>query len=74
MKLKYAPYLELPGGLALQGATLVVIKPSADGASGCHTSRKETEAFVSGAFDGPFRFAAKALMKRRTYLLEMNGF
>ncbi|CAM0883140.1 unnamed protein product [Alopecurus aequalis] len=45
MKLKYAPYLELPGGLALQGA-----------------------------FDGPFRFAAKALMKRRTYLLEMNGF
>jgi hypothetical protein len=32
MKLKYAPYLELPGGLALQGATLVVIKPSADGA------------------------------------------
>jgi hypothetical protein len=32
MKLKYAPYLELPGGLALQGTTLVVIKPSADGA------------------------------------------
>ena len=74
MKLKYAPYLELPGGLALQGATLVVIKPSADGANGCHVSRKETEAFISGAFDGPFRFAAKALMKRRTYLLEMNGF
>uniref|UniRef100_A0ACD5WKL3 Uncharacterized protein n=1 Tax=Avena sativa TaxID=4498 RepID=A0ACD5WKL3_AVESA len=76
MKLKYAPYLELPGGLALQGATLVVIKPSADvsGTGGCHVSRKETEAFVSGAFDGPFRFAAKALMKRRTYLLEMNGF
>jgi hypothetical protein len=74
MKLKYAPYLELPGGLALQGATLVVIKPSADVTGGCHVSRKETEAFVSGAFDGPFRFAAKALMKRRTYLLEMNGF
>lgn len=74
MKLKYAPYLELPGGLALQGATLVVIRPSADGIGGCHVSRKETEAFVSGEFDGPFRFAAKALMKRRTYLLEMNGF
>lgn len=74
MKLKYAPYLELPGGLALQGATLVVIKPSTDGSGGGHSSRKETEAFVSGAFDGPFRFAVKALMKRRTYLLEMNGF
>ena len=74
MKLKYAPYLELPGGIALQGATLVVIKPSTDGSNGGHISRKETDAFISGAFDGPFRFAAKALMKRRTYLLEMNGF
>ncbi|KQK10260.1 F-box protein At5g46170 [Brachypodium distachyon] len=74
MKLKYAAYLELPDGLAMQGATLVVIKPSADGTSGGHSSRKETEAFVSDAFDGPFKFAAKALMKRRTYLLEMNGF
>lgn len=74
MKLKYAPYLELPGGMALQGATLVVIKPSNDGGSGGHNSRKETEAFVSSAFDEPFRFAVKALMKRRTYLLEMNGF
>ncbi|CAM0954906.1 unnamed protein product [Alopecurus aequalis] len=74
MKLKYAPYLELPGGIALQGATLVVIKPSVEGNNGGHISRKETDAFISGAFDGPFRFAAKALMKRRTYLLEMNGF
>lgn len=70
MKLKYAQYLELPGGLALQGATLLVIKPASHG----HGNRKEVEAFVSGAFDGPLRFAARALMKRRTYLLEMNGF
>lgn len=74
MKLKYAPYLELPGGIALQGATLVAIKPSTEGSNGGHVSRKETDAFISGAFDGPFKFAAKALMKRRTYLLEMNGF
>jgi hypothetical protein len=74
MKLKYDPYLELHGGLALQRATLVVIKPSPDCTGGCHASRKESEAFVSGAFVGPFRFVAKALMKRRTYLLEMNGF
>ncbi|XP_062224438.1 F-box protein At4g18380-like [Phragmites australis] len=74
IKLKYAPYLELPGGSALQGATLLVVKPANDGSSGGHGSRKEAEAFVSGAFDGPWRFAAKALMKRRTYLLEMNSF
>lgn len=74
MKLKYAQYLELPGGLALQGATLLVIRPASDGSSSGHGNRKELDAFVSGAFDGPLRFAAKALMKRRTYLLEMNGF
>ncbi|GJM92789.1 hypothetical protein PR202_ga09289 [Eleusine coracana subsp. coracana] len=71
MKLKYAPYLELPGGLALQGATLLIIKPIDHG---CSSSRKEAEAFVSGAFDGPLRYAVKALMKRRTHLLEMNSF
>jgi hypothetical protein len=74
IKLRYAPCLELPGGLALQGATLLVIKPAGDGSGGGHGGRKEAEPFVSGAFDGPLRFAVKALMKRRTYLLEMNGF
>jgi hypothetical protein len=71
MTLKYAPYLELPGGSALQGATLVVIKPADHGGSG---SQKEAEAFVAGAFEEPLRSAVKALMKRRTYLLEMNSF
>jgi hypothetical protein len=71
MKLKYAPYLELPGGLALQGATLLVIKPADHGSS---SSGKESEEFVSGAFDGLLTYAVKALMERRTYLLEMNSF
>ncbi|KAJ0975405.1 hypothetical protein J5N97_017370 [Dioscorea zingiberensis] len=74
MKLRYAPYLELPGGMGMQGATLVVIKPSIEGSNASNISRKETDAFVCGAFDGPFKAAVRALMKRRTYLLEMNGF
>jgi hypothetical protein len=53
---------------------LVAIKPSPDGSNGSHPNRKEADAFVFGAFDGPFKAAVKALMKRRTYLLEMNGF
>ncbi|KAI4962723.1 hypothetical protein ZWY2020_025893 [Hordeum vulgare] len=47
------------------GATLVAIKPSTEGSNCGHISRKETDAFISGAFDGLFKFAAKALMKRR---------
>ncbi|CAL9119750.1 unnamed protein product [Musa textilis] len=72
MKLRYAPYLELPEGMALQGATLVAIKLAEEGTSSGNCSRKDAEAFVCGAFDGPFQAAAKALLKRRTYLLEMN--
>ncbi|XP_072998232.1 F-box protein At4g18380-like [Typha latifolia] len=74
MKLRYSPYLELPDTMGLQGATLVAIKPSHEGGSGTYSSKKEIDTFVSGAFDGPFKIAVKALMKRRTYLLEMNGF
>jgi hypothetical protein len=68
MKLWYAPYLELPGGTGLKGATLVAIRPSEN------PVRKEAESFVSGAFDEPFKTATNLLVKRRTYLLEMNSF
>ncbi|KAJ3668997.1 hypothetical protein LUZ60_010947 [Juncus effusus] len=77
MKLRYCPYLDLPGNFGLQGATLVAIKPSCEGSnanSGNNVGKKENEGFVNGAFDGVFKLAVKALMKRRTYLLEMNGF
>eukprot|EP01018_Ginkgo_biloba_P034658 Gb_19868 [translate_table: standard] len=68
MKLWYAPYLELPCGLVLKGATLVAIRPSD------HPIRKETDGFLAGAFEEPFKTAASLLVKRRTYLLEMNSF
>jgi len=75
MKLRYAPVLELPGGMVMRGATLVAIRPSEDtGNINNSLSKKETETFVSGAFDEPLKAAVKALVKRRTYLLEMNGF
>lgn len=75
MKLRYAPLLELSDGTRIHGATLVVIKPVGDAAGvGGGAGRKELDEFVAGAFDGPFREAVAALSKRRTYLLEMNGF
>lgn len=68
MKLWYAPYLELPGGTGLKGATLVAITPSDQ------PVRKEVDTFLSGAFGEPFKTAVSLLSKRRTYLLEMNSF
>lgn len=74
MKLRYAPILELSDGTRIQGATLVVIKPVGEAGGIGGGGRKELDECVAGAFDGPFREAVWALSKRRTYLLEMNGF
>ncbi|XP_010494785.1 PREDICTED: F-box protein At5g46170-like [Camelina sativa] len=68
MRLWYAPTLELPDGTVLKGATLVAIRPS--------ESKKEVSdiSWVSSAFEEPYETAAKMLVKRRTYCLEMNSF
>ncbi|KAJ6838039.1 putative F-box protein [Iris pallida] len=81
MKLWYASRLEIPGGEVLTGATLVAIRPTEEedpqkermrearggdgGGGGC---------WVSDAFEEPYRTAARMLVKRRTYCLEMNSF
>ncbi|XP_041026832.1 F-box protein At5g46170-like [Juglans microcarpa x Juglans regia] len=74
MRLWYAPHLELPGGMVLKGATLVAIRPSEQ--SAVAMSRKEVSdvSWVSTAFEEPYGTAAKILVKRRTYCLEMNSF
>jgi hypothetical protein len=70
MRLYYAPHVELPGGTLLKGATLVAIRPSED------ALREDASAgatcWISEAFEEPYRSAAKVLLKRRPYGLEMN--
>ncbi|CAK9327603.1 unnamed protein product [Citrullus colocynthis] len=71
MRLWYATHLELPNGLILKGATLVAIRPSEQSAA-----KKDVSdcSWASTAFEEPYRTAAKMLVKRRTYCLEMNSF
>ncbi|CAA2986178.1 F-box protein At4g18380-like [Olea europaea var. sylvestris] len=70
MRLWYAAHLELPNGSVLKGATLVAIRPS--------EQPKEVlgseASWVASAFEEPFGTAARMLVKRRTYCLEMNSF
>lgn len=70
MRLWYAPYLDLPDGTVLKGATLVAIRPSHQ------LEHKEVldGSLVSSVFDEPYGSAARMLVKRRTYSLEMNSF
>ncbi|GKV36937.1 hypothetical protein SLEP1_g45020 [Rubroshorea leprosula] len=71
MRLWYAPHLELPDGTVLKGATLVAIRPTEQSAS-----KKEVSdgSWLLNAFQEPYGTAAKMLVKRRTYCLEMNSF
>lgn len=71
MRLWYAPHLELPNGVVLKGATLVAIRPSEQPKKEAAVSEGN---WVASAFEEPFGTAARMLVKRRTYCLEMNSF
>ncbi|XP_010269221.1 PREDICTED: F-box protein At1g22220-like [Nelumbo nucifera] len=79
MRMMHEPRLDLPGGVRMKGATLVVVSPAAAQGQGTETaddSAKESEEqkLALDAFGGMFGEAAKALVKSRSYLLEMNSF
>ncbi|CAD6229676.1 unnamed protein product [Miscanthus lutarioriparius] len=77
MRLHYAPLIELPGGTLLKGATLVAIRPSEDAlreGQGVRAAGPVGTCWISEAFEEPYRTAAKVLLKRRAYCLEMNSF
>ncbi|XP_075523250.1 F-box protein At5g46170-like [Primulina tabacum] len=71
MWLWYAPRLELPCGMVLEGATLVAIRPSEHPKKEILGSELN---WVSSALEEPLHTAAKMLLKRRAYCLEMNSF
>ncbi|XP_062231842.1 F-box protein At5g46170-like [Phragmites australis] len=74
MQLWYAPCIELPVGLVLNGATLVAIKPSEEATRDTVGNGASGSAWVLDAFEEPYRTAVRMLLKRRTYSLEMNSF
>ncbi|XP_071724075.1 F-box protein At5g46170-like [Rutidosis leptorrhynchoides] len=78
MRLQYASHLELSNGVVLKGATLVAIRPSEQASVKSEQASVKKEAsdlsWVTASFEEPYRSAAKMLLKRRTYCLEMNAF
>lgn len=80
MRLWYEPLLETPCGMMLKGATLVAIQPSEEKseelvAGGSCTSEVSSDfSWVLSAFEEPYSSAARMLMERRSYCLEMNSF
>ncbi|KAK9930559.1 hypothetical protein M0R45_027594 [Rubus argutus] len=73
MRMRHVPRLELKGGLWVEGATLVVVRPSCDGGGG-DMAVEDGELALRAFGDGLYGEVVHKLLKARSYLLEMNSF
>lgn len=73
MRMRHVPRLELKGGLWVEGATLVVVRPSCDGCGG-DMAVEDGELALRAFGDGLYGEVVHKLLKARSYLLEMNSF
>nr|XP_011464592.1 PREDICTED: LOW QUALITY PROTEIN: F-box protein At1g22220 [Fragaria vesca subsp. vesca] len=71
MRMRHVPRLELKGGLWVEGATLVVVRPSYGGGD---MAAEDGELALKAFGDGLYGEVAQKLVKARSYLLEMNSF
>ncbi|CAA2994487.1 F-box protein At1g22220-like [Olea europaea var. sylvestris] len=77
MRMRHEARMELSGGMIMEGATLVVVRPVSGGGERGEVEEKSgdielaTEAFGK---EGIYAEAAERLLKSRTYILEMNSF
>ncbi|GMN45305.1 hypothetical protein TIFTF001_014496 [Ficus carica] len=82
MRMRHAPRLELKGGLWAEGATLVVVRPTTtikEGSGGGAQTQlgddvAEADLATRAFGEGLYGEAVGALLKSRTYILEMNSF
>ncbi|KAK9050330.1 hypothetical protein SSX86_030700, partial [Deinandra increscens subsp. villosa] len=83
MRMRHEAKLELSNGVTMEGATLVVVRPTrnAVGVSGATAEEAEEEqrwdeglVAAGRGFDGVYGEAVAKLINRRSYLLEMNSF
>lgn len=83
MRMRHEAKLELSNGVTMEGATLVVVRPTTNaiGVVGATAEEAEEEqrwdeglVAAGRGFDGMYGEAVEKLIKRRSYLLEMNSF
>ncbi|KAM0061996.1 putative F-box protein AUF1 [Helianthus debilis subsp. tardiflorus] len=73
MRMRHEAKLELSNGVTMDGAALVVVRPTAS--AGGMVEEAEDECNWGGfGFDGVYGEAVEKLINRRSYLLEMNSF
>ncbi|KAM0040204.1 putative F-box protein AUF1 [Helianthus debilis subsp. tardiflorus] len=73
MRMRHDAKLELSNGVTKEGATLVVVRPTAS--AGGMVEEAEDECNWDGfGFNGVYGEAIEKLINRRSYLLEMNSF
>ncbi|CAL5332824.1 unnamed protein product [Camellia sinensis] len=77
MRMRHEQRLELSGGVLMEGATLVVVRPATTTTREAETEADEQSGnacLANGAFEGVYGEAVEKLLKSPSYLLEMNSF
>ncbi|KAK4428526.1 F-box protein [Sesamum alatum] len=77
MRMRHEPKLEISGGMVMEGATLVVVRPvHDDGRRNEAADHGGDDGLVAAAFgkEGVYAEAVEMLLKSRSYILEMNSF
>ncbi|KAL7596278.1 F-box protein AUF1 [Lactuca sativa] len=83
MRMRHEAKLELSNGVTMEGATLVVVRPTMNTIGVVNGTTEEAEeeqrwdeglVAAGSRFDGVYGEAVEKLIKRRSYLLEMNSF
>lgn len=77
MRMRHEQRLELSGGVVMEGATLVVVRPTTTTTGEAETEVEEQSGnacLANGAFEGVYGEAVEKLLKSPSYLLEMNSF
>lgn len=77
MRMRHEAKLELSGGMVMEGATLVVVRPVGGGGRRSEAAEHGgDDGLVAAAFgkEGVHAEAVERLLKSRSYILEMNSF
>ncbi|CAI9763890.1 unnamed protein product [Fraxinus pennsylvanica] len=77
MRMRHEARMELSGGMIMEGATLVVVRPVSGGGERNEMEEQSGDIeLAAGAFakEGIYAEAAERLLKSRSYILEMNSF
>lgn len=74
IRMRHEGRLQVKSGEWMEGATLVIVRPSGGCGGGVDSTAEDGELAMKAFGDGVYREAVKQLLNSKSYLVEMNSF